>query len=99
MTTTTKWIVGLNMPGYLPDNEPADFDNWNDAKAFLLAELESDAAMYAADIDDDDDDLSAALAIEIVDVESAIERVNALQPNEPFGETVVRVHYFMESVS
>lgn len=31
----TKWIAGWNMPGYLPESEPAEFDDWQDAMTYL----------------------------------------------------------------
>jgi hypothetical protein len=33
------WHCGWNRPGYLPDGEPEGFGNFDDAKAYLIAEL------------------------------------------------------------
>ena len=30
------WVAGYNMPGYMPDNEPASFETWEEAKAYLV---------------------------------------------------------------
>ena len=32
----TRWAAGWNMPGYLPDSEPAEFDNAEDAKQYII---------------------------------------------------------------
>lgn len=89
------WIVGLNVPGYLPDTEPSEYATWQDAKSALLHELESDAYGYA-DAIGSDPETDETLRSEIADVESAIARALELKPEESFGETVVRFHYFME---
>ncbi len=30
------FVAGCNMPGYLPDDEPAQFDTFEEAKAYIL---------------------------------------------------------------
>lgn len=35
-----SWVAGWNMPGYLPENEPAMFDTWGEAHAYIVWELE-----------------------------------------------------------
>ena len=47
-----KYITGFNEPGYMPDSEPIEFDNFDDAHASLLDELEN-AADIAFNSDDD----------------------------------------------
>jgi len=36
----TKWIAGWNMPGCLPDAPPQSFDNWEDARTYIIDELQ-----------------------------------------------------------
>lgn len=31
-----RWIAGYNMPGYLPDNEPAEFGTFDEAKRYII---------------------------------------------------------------
>lgn len=31
----TKWLAGWNMPGYLPESDPALFDDWQDAHGYI----------------------------------------------------------------
>ena len=33
---TARWVAGYNMAGYLPDTEPAEFDNAEDAKRYII---------------------------------------------------------------
>lgn len=33
------WCAGWNMPGYMPDSEPAMFDTRDEAKRYIIAEL------------------------------------------------------------
>jgi hypothetical protein len=30
-----KYVAGFNMPGYLPDSDPAEFNSYNDARFYL----------------------------------------------------------------
>jgi len=53
-----NWVAGWNMPGYLPEMEPAFFENFDDAKRFVLNALgdaEEDAAI-------DDEDLAETIS-------------------------------------
>ncbi len=36
-----QWIAGYNMAGYMPDNEPAVFEDFDDAKEYILNTLET----------------------------------------------------------
>jgi hypothetical protein len=33
------WVAGWNMPGYLPENDPAEFKTWEEARSYLMSEL------------------------------------------------------------
>jgi hypothetical protein len=37
-----SYVAGFNIPGYLPEMEPAHFLNVNEAKTFIIDELERD---------------------------------------------------------
>jgi hypothetical protein len=41
------WIAGYNAAGYLPVMEPAEFDNFGEAAAFIIEELQLDAERMA----------------------------------------------------
>lgn len=36
-----QWVAGYNMAGYMPDNEPAVFESFDDAKSYILTTLEN----------------------------------------------------------
>lgn len=36
-----QWVAGYNMAGYMPDNEPAVFESFDDAKSYILETLEN----------------------------------------------------------
>lgn len=50
----TRWVVGSNMPGYMPDNDPAECTNWKDARDIFLADLQSETERIAEICDDPD---------------------------------------------
>ena len=34
------WTAGWNMPGYLPEADPATFDTWHEAHAYIVGEVD-----------------------------------------------------------
>lgn len=81
------YIVGTNMPGYMPDNEPATFTSWRAAYVSLLGELERDEMNLPDD---------SAEAIEaIANMQETIKRVRKLKYGADFGETVNGLHYWL----
>lgn len=61
MTTNPKYIAGWNLPGCIPEMEPAEFDTLEEARDFLLEEINW---AYAPD-DPTDPSLWAAVRDEI----------------------------------
>ena len=45
----TLYVVGWNMPGYLPESEPYAYQTWDEAKQALIDELERQADMTEPD--------------------------------------------------
>ena len=45
---TTRYITGRNMPGYMPDNTPDEFDDSDAARESLACDMDS----YAGELDD-----------------------------------------------
>ena len=43
-----RWTAGWNMPGYMPDSEPATFEDFEDAKNYTVG-----AIQHAADMEED----------------------------------------------
>jgi hypothetical protein len=48
-----RFIAGWNMPGYMPDNEPAEFDDPEDAREYIMDTLEQFADEIEEDADED----------------------------------------------
>ena len=64
-----RWVAGWNMPGYLPDSEPAEFDNAEDAKQYII-----DAVKRAEDETEDETEAETLCAFaEDVNLETADE--------------------------
>lgn len=58
---TERYVAGWNMPGYMPDNPPEEFDNADDAREHIADEMER----YAEELEEGDEaaaDLLAAAA-------------------------------------
>ncbi|MGZ6199169.1 MAG: hypothetical protein ACXWNL_16155 [Vulcanimicrobiaceae bacterium] len=83
------WAAGWNMPGYMPDNPPAIFETWEEARDYIVAELESVK---------DNAEENAADADSIADLDSTIARLNAADDGNDYGETLGDSHYFITSV-
>jgi hypothetical protein len=48
-----KFVAGWNMPGYLPDAEPMEFDDSDDAMGYILEEMRRDAEENAPEAEVD----------------------------------------------
>lgn len=83
----TKWVVGYNMPGYMPDNEPSECDTFEEARDCLIGDLER-----AADEADTDTEEGAA---EVARIDELIPRLRKIMMPEEIGITVGRWHYFI----
>ena len=80
LRNTPRFVAGWNMPGYMPDSEPASFDNFDDAKRYIIGELKT-----AEDCADNED-----VATEFC---HAAEDVNL--ESSDFGITVAGDHYWV----
>ena len=95
---TKTILAGWNMPGYMPDNEPADFETFEQARGYIVEELnnviESLYTGVLGDSNADPTEREDALQEEAA-LKEAIEYVQR-QPGE-FGLTVGKYHYFVTS--
>ncbi len=39
---TPRYVAGTNMPGYMPDDGPSEFESFEDAQRFILADIKRD---------------------------------------------------------
>jgi hypothetical protein len=95
------FVAGWNMPGYLPDNEPATFDTFKEACEYILGEIDRE-------IDDKTESLIDAAGDEereeinenIADLTRVTEELSAItaagfEGNVAWGHTVGRYHYWI----
>lgn len=88
---TDRWVAGWNMPGYMPDSEPAEFDDFDDAKDYIADEMESQADLVEENWNQTHEDEPCQDAEEI---RKTAEHVRNLSEGE-YGETVDNYHYFI----
>lgn len=92
------WVAGWNMPGYLPDSEPAEFETDKDAREYIASEMESEAD----EIEEEAEHCKANNEVQaIVDSKLALAaelRQTAIYCRELTGEyglTAGRFHYWV----
>jgi hypothetical protein len=78
------FVAGWNMPGYMPDNEPAAFETFEDAQAYIREEMERHAEEAAHGVAREE----AAEAFR-----AALERLD--ESESEFGETIDEYHYWI----
>jgi len=71
------YIAGWNMPGYLTESEPAEFDSLEDARAYLINELQF-VEDQAAEHCDEDRAETASHAMQDVNLMGAGDSVECL---------------------
>lgn len=99
----TARVVGWNMPGYMPDNEPFTVDDAESARAALADEMEerADQIEYAADLVDENDngrDDSDDLRADVAELRALRAAANYLRLDttdcEEYAETIGGMHYW-----
>jgi hypothetical protein len=100
-----KIVVGMNMPGYMPDSEPSEYFGWEDARKALIALLDEAASadgdnIAAAEVGNYDFELNSETLEEVesryVALRAAIKSLEDNEPEEDFGRTFGKYHYFMD---
>lgn len=76
-----RYVVGWNMPGYMPDNTPEEFDSWEDARDYIVSELVAEQ---------DDEDPGA-----YQEIQNAIDALNAMDEGEQYAGTVHGSEWFL----
>jgi len=83
------WVAGWNMPGYMPDSEPAGFETCDEAREYIAQEMvdASEALGDGAEYDD--------RRAELHDTGEALQRLAETAPDSEYGETVGGHHYWI----
>jgi hypothetical protein len=87
------WVVGYNMPGYMPDSEPHEHEDYEEAKAQLIDEL-----AFARDDAEEDTANDPAKKAECEDLTKAIGLLMAPNVKGEQGFTIGKWHYFLSEV-
>lgn len=78
------WVAGWNMPGYMPDSQPAAFDTCDEARDYLAQEMQR-----AAD-EEEGEDRELSLTDASRKIHDAIGN-----KDEEFGATIAGYHYWI----
>ena len=87
---THKYVAGWNMPGYMPDSEPAEFDDADDARAYIAEEMRNYAEVLEG-VEDEECEKIAALN-EAADV---LENLITEEAGAEYGNTIAGWHYWI----
>jgi hypothetical protein len=88
-----RYVAGWNMPGYLPDSDPAEFDDENDALEYI-----KEAAKESADAENESDDFYAGnqnILNEACDADRKTIDAWETDKNGEFGKTFGNYHYWI----
>lgn len=88
------YLSGWNMAGYMPDNTPDEFEDFEDAKDNILNELRDRLDdLEGAEFEVEDVEAERSIALKIKDLNAAIEEVE--KEPEPFSIIVLGTCYFI----
>lgn len=83
-----NWVVGYNMPGYLPENDPWVTDDWESARDALVDELERDAE-FAVE--------PGGEGIDVTLYNDAIAELKALESGQEWATTIGNLAYWLNA--
>lgn len=78
-----RYVVGFNMPGYMPDSDPAEVDDADDARASLADEMRRSAETE----EESAEELEAAA--------NALEILSSEEECAEWGRTIGQFHYWL----
>ena len=87
---THKYAAGLYMHGYMPYSEPAEFDDADDARAYIIEEMRN----YAVGLDGVDDEESEKIAA-LIEAADALENLIAEEAEAEYENTIAGWHYWI----
>lgn len=80
---TRQYVVGFNMPGYMPDSEPSIFDDADEARASLADEMRRSA------------ETEEESAEELEEAADALELLSSDEAGAEWGRTIGQFHYWL----
>lgn len=88
-----RYVVGWNTPGFMPDSTPEEFDDADDARAYIAEKMRERADEFeegAQSVNDDANALHLREAAEFV-----LDLLNTENAEADFGQTIADLHYWI----
>ena len=99
MTKGNKYVVGINMPGYMPDNPPSEFPSYMEGLLGLICELEN--SMLHIEDEPASNNQMQALKRKLKKMRNNIQTIydthdiNKPEPEQNWGFTIGQYHYWL----
>jgi hypothetical protein len=94
-----RYVVGRNMPGYLPDATPDEFDDADDARAALAQSMRDDADNLYDGIDPEclstDASHVPSLILQLREAADALGLLTSEGNSADYGQTIGATHYWL----
>lgn len=96
---TPKFVAGWNIAGYLPDSEPQEYDDFDDARDAVVEQMNERKEEMEGELDemedsDSDDDESLSLQSQVAELKTLIEEVEG--EDEEFSVVFYGVAYWVK---
>jgi hypothetical protein len=88
------YVAGWNMPGYMPDSEPAAFDTCDEARDYIADEMDRDADQEADSREATGDRLHSDYATALTEAAQMM-RGRVGDKGADYGETIGPFHYWL----
>ena len=90
----SNYVVGHNMPGYLPESDPWITSDWETARNALLEDMDRHADSLA-DVFDENGDYAGEDKVELAELESAIDDLRQSPAGRPWAMIVGNTSYWL----
>ena len=91
LSKAPRYVAGWNMPGYMPDSEPASFDDIDDACTYIACAMREESELVSLDDTRSNEEPGAAESALV----AAADALEMLTDNSEYGQTIGRFHYFI----
>jgi hypothetical protein len=91
----TPYVIGWNMPGYMPDNEPTRYADADDARESLADEMDRAADELADSIVAGHTELTPDDELALRDAAAELREMSGDESDAEFGATIAGFHYWI----
>lgn len=88
------WVAGWNMPGYMPDSEPAAFEDCDEAREYIESVLRERAGETMLDGTRSNEETDAE-EVALIEAADRMKKRVAENHEAEYGETIAGVHYWI----